>query len=350
LKSLIVLVCLACLLGSETWAQPQSDPPLVGFSFSPNLSEWAGREPDADLRRLLTETHPDLVRLPIYWDAVQSSPGVLDFTSIDELLEVVAEHNKTSGDPTRVVLTIGARNFLYPELHQPAWAGPREQPYINSSQTGSDYRAYFETSITRYMDSPLLYAWQVENEPFDLVHNDITADDRISASQLTWEIDRVHELDPVHDAVVTTYNGWNVTIDMMQLYAAPVLARLGGSSGHPEEALQAGDALGLDLYVDGPPIKADFATVGLRTVWKQQAVDFWANRAHGMGKDFWIAEMQAAPWGDETSFTTSDLLKGAADYRREPVDVVLMWGAETWLEDPIWLSAVTRAMDLMRST
>src|SRR5438309_10121672 len=97
--------------------QPQSDPPLVGFSFSPNLSEWAGREPDADLRRLLTETHPDLVRLPIYWDAVQSSPGVLDFTSIDELLEVVAEHNKTSGDPTRVVLTIGARNFLYPELH-----------------------------------------------------------------------------------------------------------------------------------------------------------------------------------------------------------------------------------------
>jgi len=199
------------------------------------------------------------------------------------------------------------------------------------------------------MDSPLLYAWQVENEPFDLVHNDITADDRISASQLTWEIDRVHELDPVHDAVVTTYNGWNVTIDMMQLYAAPVLARLGGSSGHPEEALQAGDALGLDLYVDGPPIKADFATVGLRTVWKQQAVDFWANRAHGMGKDFWIAEMQAAPWGDETSFMTSDLLKGAADYRREPVDVVLMWGAETWLEDPIWLSAVTRAMDLMRS-
>jgi len=349
LKSLIALVGVACLLGSETWAQPQSHPPLVGFSFSPNISEWAGREPDADLRALLTETHPDLVRLPIYWDAVQSSPGVLDFTSIDELLEVVAEHNKTSPEPTRVVLTIGARNFLYPELHQPAWAGPREQPYINSAQSGSDYRAYFETSITRYSDSPLLYAWQVENEPLDYVHNDITGDDRISASQLAWEIDRVHELDPVHDAVVTTYDAWNVTIDMMQLYAAPVLARLGGGSGHPEEALQAGDALGLDLYVDGPSIKPDFATVGLHTAWKQQAVDFWANRAHGMGKELWIAEMQAAPWGDETSFTTSDLLTGAADYRREQVDVVLMWGAETWLDDPVWLSAVTRAMDLMRS-
>src|SRR2546428_14153249 len=128
LKRLIALVGLACVLGSETWAQPQFPPPLVGFSFSPKGSELASRDPGSDLRRLLSATQPDLVRLPIYWDAVQPSPDELDFSSIDELLEIVAQHNLTAADPTRVVLAIGARNFLYPELHQPPWAGPREQP------------------------------------------------------------------------------------------------------------------------------------------------------------------------------------------------------------------------------
>ena len=344
-----MLVGLACLLGSETWTQPQFPPPLVGFSFSPIGSESAGRDAGSDLSRLLSATKPDLIRLPIYWDAVQPSPSELDFTSIDELLETVAQHNQTSAGRTRVVLTIGARNFQYPELHQPNWVGPREQPYIGDAQSGSAYRAYFDASITRYRDSPLLYSWQVENEPLDLVVNDLTGEDRISESQLAWEISRVHDLDPAHDVVVTTYDAWNVTADMLQVYAAPVLWRLGGPTGHPQEALDAGDALGLDIYIDGPPIQPKFASVGLRGAWKQQGVDFWANRAHRMGKDLWIAEMQAEPWGSETSFTPRDLLESAALYRQEPVDVVLLWGSGTWLNDPAWLYGVTRAMDLMRS-
>ncbi|TMF08030.1 MAG: hypothetical protein E6I41_09190 [Chloroflexi bacterium] len=349
MKRLIALVGLACVLGSETWAQPQSAPPLVGFSFSPKSSELASRDPGSDLRRLLSATQPDLVRLPIYWDVVQASPDELDFSSIDELLEVVAQHNLTAADPTRVVLAIGARNFLYPELHQPPWAGAREQPYIGDAQSAPEYRTYFVSSITRYGGSPLLYAWQVENEPLDYVGNELTGQDEIAASQLAWEIAQVHELDPAHKAVVTTYDGWNVAVDVLQLYAAPVLWRLGGPSGHPEEALQAGDALGLDLYVDGPHVPHGVTTVGLRSTWKQQAVDFWAARAHGMGKEIWLAEMQAEPWNGETSFTPRDLLDSAADYRQEPLDVVLMWGAETWLEDPTWLAGVTRAMDLLKS-
>ena len=272
LKGLIALVGLACLLGSETWAQPQFPPPLVGFSFSPITSESAGRDARSDLSRLLTATQPDLVRLPIYWDAVQPDPAELDFTSVDELLEVVAQYNQTAADRARVVLTIGARNFLYPELHQPQWVGPREQPYIGDAQSGSEYRTYFDASITRYRDSPLLYSWQVENEPLDDVGNDLTGHDQISAAQLAWEIGRVHELDPLHKAVLTTYDGWNVTVDMLQLYADSITWQLGGPSGHPEEALQAGDALGLDLYIDGPPVPHGITTVQLRAAWKQQAV------------------------------------------------------------------------------
>src|SRR5256712_5077070 len=276
LKRLIALVGLACVLGSETWAQPQFPPPLVGFSFSPKGSELASRDPGSDLRRLLSATQPDLVRLPIYWDAVQPGPDELDFSSIDELLESVAQHNRTAADPTRVVLAIGARNFLYPELHQPPWPGPRDQPSIGDAQSAPEYRTYFVSSITRSRDSPRLYACKVENEPFDYVGNDFTGQDDIAASQLAWEIDQVHELDPAHKAVVTTYDGWNVAVDVLQLYAALVLWRPGGPSGGPGEALQAGGALGPDLSVCGPHAPHGLPPLGAPLPLEHHAVDLCA--------------------------------------------------------------------------
>src|SRR5207247_4610528 len=108
--------------GSESWPHRPA-PPLAGFSFSPLSSEQAHRDPGEDLGRLLDATDPDLVRLPIYWELVQPTHEDLDFSSIDELLDAVAAHNQSSAIQTRVVLTVGARNFLFPELHQPAWAG-----------------------------------------------------------------------------------------------------------------------------------------------------------------------------------------------------------------------------------
>ena len=245
---------------------------------------------------------------------------------------------------------MGARNFLYPELHAPAWAGQRQQPNLGEVQAGAAYRAYFDASVDRYRDSPLLYAWQVENEPLDFVGNTLTGDDQITAAQLSWEIGEVHRLDPNHEAATTSFDGWNVTVDLMQIYAQPVLAALGGSpSGHPAQALAAGDALGLDLYVDGPSTPLRFTSPDLRSQWKAQALAYWAARAKQEGKDLWVAEMQAQPWNGVSGFTTANLLASAVDYRQEPVKVVLLWGVETWLSDPAWMAAATHAMDILRS-
>jgi hypothetical protein len=295
---------------------------------------------------LLDTTDPDLVRLPIYWDSVQPAPDTLDFSSVDELLAVVEQHNRTTANPTRVVLTVGARNFLYPELHAPTWAGPRQQPYIGFAQSGDAYRTYFNASIARYRASPLLYAWQVENEPLDHVGNELTGDNTISAAQLAWEVDQVHELDPKHKVVITTYNGLDVTVDLMQLYAPPVLPSV--PSGHPEEALAAGDALGLDLYVDGPTIPFQFLSPDVRSAWKQQTVDFWAGRASAQGKELWLAEMQAQPWGDAQGFTPANLVTSSQNYSQEPLQVVLLWGVETWIQDPAWMAGAKQAMAVLR--
>lgn len=347
-RFLFVIVAAALALGGETWPGGAPPAPLAGFSFSPLTSEWAGRDPVQDLVSLLDATQPDLVRLPVYWESVEPTPDKLSFTEIDSLLKAVARHNHKSSVRTRVVLTVGARNFLYPELHMPDWAGPREQPNIDLAQQGSAYRAYFDTTITRYRSSRLLYAWQVENEPLDYVPNDLTGDDRITPSQLAWEMDEVHRLDPVHEAVITTYNGLNLTVDMMQLWTPTLAAQL-GRNGHPEDTLRAGDALGLDLYVDGPSVPyRDVTSLDLRAEWKEQEVAFWADRAHGKGKDLWVAEMQAQPWSGEGAFSPSDLIATAVDYRQEHLQVVLLWGVETWLNDQSWMSAASQAMSILR--
>jgi hypothetical protein len=149
--------------------------------------------------------------------------------------------------------------------------------------------------------------------------------------------------------MTTTYNGLNLTVDMLQLWTPALAAQL-GRNGHPEETLHAGDALGLDLYVDGPSVPyRDVTSVDLRAEWKQQEVAFWADRANGKGKALWVAEMQAQPWGGEGAFSPSDLLATASGYRQEHLEVVLLWGVETWLADPAWMSAAGQAMAILRS-
>jgi hypothetical protein len=350
LRGVICLAALALLLGSETWPPAETAAPLVGFSYSPVESLGANRVPSQDLAILLDATNPDLVRLPVYWESVEPTPDSLDFSSVDELLAVVEEHDQVASRPTRVVLTIGARNFLYPELHEPAWAAPRQQPHLNDLQSASAYRAYFDGSLMRYRSSPLLYAWQVENEPLDYVVNATTGADQITVEQLAWEVSEVHLLDPGRTVVTTTFDGWNSTIDMLQFYAPPLLAALGAyPSGHPGETLAAGDALGLDLYVDAPSTPLRFTSPDLRSVWKQQALDFWAGQAKAQGKQLWLAEMQAQPWTKSSDFTPANLYASAADYRQEPLQVVLLWGVGTWLRDPAWMAAAQHAMSILRS-
>ena len=323
----------------------------MGFSYSPDVSTWSGRNPQADLGYLLSTTNPDLVRLPVYWDVTQPSPHNLDYSSVDNLMAVVAWHNSHATRQTRVILTIGARNFLYPELHTPAWIGPRQQPQLGNAQVGTAYREYFDTTIVRYRNNPLLYAWQVENEPFDYVVNEETGADQISPEQMTWEIDEVHDLDGHHRAVTTSFDGWNVIVDWMQLDATPLLWALHGyPSGHPGPALDAADALGLDIYVDGASTPLRFTSIPLRTTWKAETIQFWADQAKAQNKQVWLMEMQAEPWAvSPGSYSTADLLATAASYRREPLNVVLLWGAETWLADPAWLGAASGAMTILRS-
>ena len=91
--------------------------------------------------------------------------------------------------------------------------------------------------------------------------------------------------------------------------------------------------------------------MALRTSLKADAISYWAGLAKAQNKEVWLTEMQAQPWTDAAgTFTTQDLLDSAATYRREPLSVVLLWGAETWLIKPEWMNAAVSALAILRAS
>jgi len=90
------------------------------------------------------------------------------------------------------------------------------------------------------------------------------------------------------------------------------------------------------------------ASASTRIAWKQQTLSYWAARAVDAGKELWITEMQGEPWPDQDGFTTDSLLESALAYKDQGATVVLLWGVESWLLSPDWMSAGMRAIGVFR--
>jgi hypothetical protein len=332
-------------------APPPLNPPLVGFSFSP-AAVPSGVDPAKALTTLLATLDPDLVRLPIYWSSVAPTPTTLDYTEVDRLIATIAAHNAKKGArQTQVVLVVGARNLVYPEVHLPDWLDTGDVHKLDKLLKTASYHAYLEATYRRYASLSVLRAWQVENEPLDNASlNDLT-NGALPASTIRAEVDLLRSIDLVHEVVVTTFNSSHVVLDVRA--ASPlawVYAHLPGAkaAGHPAQALTMGDTLGLDLYVVTESTPLDVVTASTRIGWKEESLDYWQRQAHDHGRALWVTEMQASPWYGTSGFTIDDLIASAHAYRGHGVSVYLLWGVENWLDSPAWIEAGTESIAVLR--
>jgi hypothetical protein len=118
-------------------------------------------------------------------------------------------------------------------------------------------------------------------------------------------------------------------------------------AGHPLEALQSGDALGLDLYVVTGDTSLTDASASKRIDWKRAALPYWSAQAQASGKPLWITEMQGAPWPGQDDFTIADLMHSANAYHHHGASVILLWGVEEWLGSPAWMEAGKTARQIL---
>jgi hypothetical protein len=349
IRALLVLAILAV----PSMSEPRFDfppPPAVGFSFSPKVATAEQIDPQVALRTLLTRLHPNLVRLPVYWDQAEAKAGQLDFSLSDALIDNIQEYNAEGAvPPVRVVLVVGARNLGNPELHLPEWVGRASLSHLARSAA---YEKYLEAAFAHFSANPLLAAWQIENEPLDNT-NPWLGDVALPVDMLRSEIDRLRRIDPGRPVVMTTFDSATVSLDQEATSRFNWLWNLlpvPHATGHPQLALQLGDVLGLDAYVVTPKTSLSEVNAQERIAWKRGALNYWSQQATQVGKRLWITEMQAAPWDGLSGFTRQDLLESAAGYRTTGASAVLFWGVESWLTSPQWMAAGVEAMELARGT
>lgn len=304
----IVILFTAASYGVAEWYihRHASEPLTLGASFIPQYAESLGVDPRQTLTAMLSDLHIRQVRLVSYWDQIEKSPGVYDFSELDWQFALANQYG------AKVSLAIGLRQPRWPECHQPAWVNgePKSvwQPQLDRFMTAV---------INRYKHNPALGDYELENEFFMSVFGECTDFDR---GRLIGEFDMVKHLDPDHKVIVSRSDNW-VGIPVGQPkpdeYAISVYKRVW-------------DATITHRYFEYPlPPWFYAALAGYEQLYS--------------GRDMIIHELQAEPWpphGQEIIDTpiseqfksmNAQRLKARISYGEATgMKTIDLWGAEWW--------------------
>ena len=159
-KFFIFLIAFSVLYLSQAYAlaywyqQKHKNEPLnLGVTFIANYADYLGVDPHQTLLALRDDLHFKRFRLVSYWEDIEKTPGVYDFSELDW------EMNQISAVNGSVSLAIGLRQPRWPECHMPSWT--TNEPY---SVWYPQLNKFMTAVIKRYKNNPSLVSYQLENE------------------------------------------------------------------------------------------------------------------------------------------------------------------------------------------
>lgn len=279
--------------------QSPTDGQEFGVTFSPRVVRFYGEnDPQTVFTAVLDELGVRRVRLPVYWNDVESSQGTYDFSDVDPYMDAAAARG------VGVTLVIGMKIPRWPECHVPTWVGedPRDALF-----------AYLDVVIARYKDHPALVRWQVENEHHFPFGECPTPDLALFDDEVRFV--RAH--DP----------------------ATPLQLTVSGEQEVWAGTAEPADVLGTSLY--------RFAwnpTTGL--VVFPHPPEFYRLQAAAIARyvdHVVISELQAEPWFENgvipdavadryALFTADRLREHVAFARRTGLPEIYLWGVEWWYD------------------
>lgn len=306
---LIVLTLAAVVFNRQIGPSPE-----FGVTFSSVYAENLGLDVEETYSALLEDMGVRYIRVPVYWDEIESQNNVFDWEELDRLMQMSEQYE------ARVTLVIGQKVPRWPECFVPDWA-----EHLDTDRAHQELLAFMEQVVLRYQNSPALFRWQIENEaffPFGICP-------KPNVAQFAEEIDLVRSLD-----------------------THPIQLTVSGELEPYIDAAVSADVLGISLYrvtwnkVIGYfyyPISPAFYRMKIASI-------------HGLVDGVVISELQAEPWFPEAiskrsasewagAFGPKDLLRNVDFAKRVGVDEVYLWGAEWWYflklhnEDALWESA-----------
>ncbi|OGI15217.1 MAG: hypothetical protein A3E38_02870 [Candidatus Moranbacteria bacterium RIFCSPHIGHO2_12_FULL_54_9] len=281
---------------------PRADVSL-GMTFSLRYAADLGLDWRETYLALLDDVGVKKLRLPVYWDLIEKTPGHYDWSDLDWQL---AEADKRGAS---VILTIGQRVPRWPECHIPAWTDGDDQ------KRKLALLHFMGKTVERYKDYRTVVMWQVENEPFLVLFGKCPP---FESEFLDQEIAFVKSLDTTR----------------------PILLTDSGELSFWLSAAKRGDVFGTTMYrhiwsryVGGYftyPIGPNFFLAKERLV-----------RTFTQQRNFIVIELQAEPWASnwlpnvplEEQFRTMDesKLRENVDYaKRVGFSEAYLWGGEWW--------------------
>jgi hypothetical protein len=192
--AIIILIMLGTMYGIARWyiAEQDGQPLTLGTTFIPDYASYLGLDPDKTLSAIINDLGVRQFRFTSYWTDIEPSPGVYNFTQLDE------EFQQADASNSKVMLAIGLRQPRWPECHIPTWAsGEPESVWYPQLTT------FMTTVINRYKDNPALQSYQLENEYFLKFFGQCT---NFSRSRLVNEFNLVKKLDPNHPVIIARSN------------------------------------------------------------------------------------------------------------------------------------------------
>lgn len=128
---------------------------FFGVTFSKKYCEDLGLDWKEVYLATIDELKVKEIRLPIYWDEIEKTKNVYDFSDYDYIIQ---EGEKRD---VKFIVNLGWRLPRWPECHAPAWA-------TNKTLEFSKIEAVkmIQEAVAHYKDNKSIIIWQLENEPF----------------------------------------------------------------------------------------------------------------------------------------------------------------------------------------
>lgn len=309
----IYFICLALVLSGISWlvdeSMPQVSNPVYGVSFSIPYAQELGNNWKANYLALLNDLGFKKLRLMSYWEDIEPSPGVYNFSDLDWELRQAAAHHAT------VSLAIGYRQPRWPECHEPSWA--TSMP-IESKQWRSALYSYMTAVISHYKNNPTVKSYQLENEAVNTLFGGGCRGGNAARDRLVYEYDMVKKLDS----------------------SRPIYMSLSDEHGLPFDK-PVPDAYGLSIY------RVVYATTFPIHFYATYPITDWYHRLrifmieHIQHRPVFIHELQLEPWGNKPtvnmtiaqqnrSMSVAQMQKSLKFARKTGVQTQYLWGGEWW--------------------
>lgn len=294
----------------------------VGATFIQLNAEYLHLDWQAAYREIINDIGIKYIRIPIFWDQIEPKPGVFDWKTLDWQLEEAAKAN------AKVLLVVGHRVPRYPECYAPKWTLP-----LSKSEFKQALFRMTEAAVLHFRNHPALETWQVENEPLAKIFGKIWGGStcREVDALVSEEVKFVRSLDQHQRPIVVTYAFTPWTASQLR-----------------ETLKFDSDIVAITLFNKvffRSPIYNGYVEMFKLGAIAPLRLAYQKTIAEQHNKQFWVAELQAEPWGPDGPYQfdrpedayesmNSDRLKATWNYATQSgVSRIYLWGVEWWLAE-----------------